>query len=140
MSDYDDRANGNVIVANARIVGLDTDLNLSDTQFNNCLMIFFFPYALFEVPSNTMLKRFRPSVWLSIIVLIWGVSMTLMGVVKNYSGLLATRFFLGVGEVSTFGDVDRRKVTIANNIGILLFLGWVFSRSKFLTDLLVLSP
>lgn len=103
-------------------------------------MIFFFPYALFEVPSNTMLKRFRPSVWLSIIVLIWGVSMTLMGVVKNYSGLLATRFFLGVGEVSTFGDVDRRKVTIANNIGILLFLGWVFSRSKFLTDLLVLSP
>ena len=86
-------------VANARIAGLDTDLGLTDKQYNNCLMIFFFPYALFEVPSNMMLKRFRPSVWLPVIVLIWGISMTLMGIVRNYSGLLATRFFLGVGEV-----------------------------------------
>lgn len=89
-----------VSVANARIIGLDTDLGLSDEQFNNCLMIFFFPYALFEVPSNMMLRRFRPSIWLAIIVLIWGTAMTLMGIVHNYSGLLATRFFLGAGEVS----------------------------------------
>lgn len=46
-----------------------------------------------------MLKFFRPSIWLPIIVVIWGVSMTMMGIVQNYGGLLATRFFLGAGEV-----------------------------------------
>lgn len=86
-------------VGNAKVAGLATTLNLSDDQYNLCLTIFFFPYALFEVPSNIVLKLLRPTIWLPILVLSWGTVMTLMGIVQNYSGLLLTRFFLGLTEV-----------------------------------------
>jgi hypothetical protein len=57
-----------------------------------CLTIFFFPYALFEVPSNIVLKVLKPKLWLTIIVQVWGTVMTLMGLVQNYAGLLAARY------------------------------------------------
>lgn len=86
-------------VGNARVAGLEKTLNLTPEQYNLCLTIFFFPYSLFEVPSNIVLKLLRPTIWLPILVLSWGTVMTLMGIVQNYAGLLATRFFLGFTEV-----------------------------------------
>ncbi|EFW17244.1 hypothetical protein D8B26_003972 [Coccidioides posadasii str. Silveira] len=93
-----DRSN----IGNARLQGLEKDLNLSPQQYAWCLTIFFFPYALFEVPSNIMLKLLRPSIWLTIIVFGWGIVMTVMGLCQNYSALLACRFFLGVFEAGLF--------------------------------------
>ncbi|KMU86307.1 MFS transporter [Coccidioides immitis H538.4] len=93
-----DRSN----IGNARLQGLEKDLNLSPQQYAWCLTIFFFPYALFEVPSNIMLKLLRPSIWLTIIVFGWGIIMTVMGLCQNYSALLACRFFLGVFEAGLF--------------------------------------
>lgn len=89
-------------VGNARVAGLDTDLGLTDHQYNMALTIFFFPYALFEVPSNIVLKLLTPRIWLTTITLAWGIVMTLMGIVQNYQGLLAARFMLGVAEAGFF--------------------------------------
>ena len=58
-----------------------------------------------EVPSNMMMKRTRPSLWLTIIMLAWGVVMTLMGVVTSYTGLLIARMALGVAEGGLFPGV-----------------------------------
>ena len=66
------------------------------------LTIFFFPYALFEVPSNIVLKLLTPRKWLTTITLTWGTVLTLMGIVQGYRGLLAARFFLGVAEAGFF--------------------------------------
>ncbi|GAO47882.1 hypothetical protein G7K_2078-t1 [Saitoella complicata NRRL Y-17804] len=96
-----DRAN----IGNAKIEGLDKDLNMTDQQYLWTLTAFFFPYALFEVPSNILLKRLRPSIWIPGIMLCWGTCMTLMGLVENFSGLLAARFFLGVAEAGLFPGV-----------------------------------
>lgn len=52
-----------------------------------------------------MLKKLRPSRWLPTIMVAWGVVMTLMGIVRNYQGLLATRIFLGVAEAGLFPGV-----------------------------------
>lgn len=52
-----------------------------------------------------MLKKLRPSVWLPCIMVAWGLVMTLMGIVKNYKGLLIARFFLGVAEAGLFPGV-----------------------------------
>jgi MFS family permease len=92
-------------IGNAKIEGLQEDLDLTDDQYNWCLTAFFFTYAAFEVPSNLMLKRVRPSVWLPSIMVAWGVVMTLMGIVHNYAGLLAARIFLGVTEAGLFPGV-----------------------------------
>lgn len=85
-------------IGNAKIEGLTEDLGMTGAQYNWCLTVFFFTYAAFEVPSNLLLKKLRPSVWLPTIMVAWGVVMTLMGLVQNYQGLLAARVFLGVTE------------------------------------------
>jgi MFS family permease len=92
-------------IGNAKIEGLQEDLNLTDSQYNWCLTVFFFTYSAFEVPSNLMLKHMRPSIWLPIIMVSWGVVMTLMGLVRNFQGLLAARIFLGVTEAGLFPGV-----------------------------------
>ena len=46
-----------------------------------------------------LLKNFkRPSVYLGILIVSWGIMMTLTGVVKNFAGLMVTRVLLGVFE------------------------------------------
>jgi sugar phosphate permease len=92
-------------IGNAKIQGLDTDLKLTGSKYNWCLTIFFFSYAAFEVPSNLLLKKLRPSIWLPTIMVAWGLVMTLMGLVTSYRGLLAARFFLGVTEAGLFPGV-----------------------------------
>ncbi|KAI1259316.1 MFS general substrate transporter [Xylariaceae sp. FL1019] len=89
-------------IGNAKIEGLQEDLQLSDTQYGLCLTVFFLTYAAFEVPSNIMLKRLRPSRWLPLIMVVWGAVVTLMGIVQNFQGLLATRLFLGVAEAGLY--------------------------------------
>lgn len=76
-----------------------TDLGLSSIQWNVVLSVFFVPYILLEVPSNILLKKFkRPSTYLGILIVIWGIVMTCMGVVRHFGDLLATRILLGVFE------------------------------------------
>lgn len=75
------------------------DLGLTSIQWNIVLSVFFVPYILLEVPSNMLLKKFkRPSYYLGILIVCWGIVMTMMGIVKNFSGLLVTRILLGVFE------------------------------------------
>lgn len=91
-----------VNIANANVFHLSEELGLEDHQYNTALVIFFVPYCLFEIPSNILLKKFKPSVWLSINMFGFGLVTVLQGLVQNYSGLLATRFFLGVFETGMF--------------------------------------
>ncbi|KAI0730769.1 MFS general substrate transporter [Earliella scabrosa] len=93
-------------IGNAKLYSLEADLGLSDTQYLIALTIFFFSYAIFEVPSNVFLKRLRPSIWLSLLMLLWGVMMTVQGLVHNYGGLLTMRWFLGMFEAGLFPGVN----------------------------------
>ncbi|KAJ4168749.1 hypothetical protein NW754_010677 [Fusarium falciforme] len=93
-----DRSN----IGNARVAGMNVDLELTPAQYNMALTIFFFPYALFEVPSNIVLKLMRPSWWMAILVVTWGTVLVLQGIIKTYQHLLVTRFFLGMAEAGFF--------------------------------------
>ncbi|KAH6664667.1 high-affinity nicotinic acid transporter [Halenospora varia] len=93
-------------IGNARLDNLEKDLHLHGLQFNDCLAILFPFYIAAEIPSNIMMKRLRPSVWLTFIMVFWSVAMICQGFVKNYSGLMATRVFLGVFEGGLFPGVN----------------------------------
>ncbi|KAH7131754.1 major facilitator superfamily domain-containing protein [Dactylonectria estremocensis] len=95
---YIDRGN----IGNARLAGLERDLDLNDKQYNAALTIFFVSYCVFEVPASMALKYFKPRTWISVITISWGIAMSLMGIVQNYPGLLTARFFLGVPEAGIF--------------------------------------
>ncbi|KAI1116947.1 MFS general substrate transporter [Nemania sp. NC0429] len=91
-----------VNIANARTFHLEADLHLEKTEYNTALTIFFVPYVFFEIPSNILLKRFSPRIWLSGCMLAFGLVSIFQGLTQNYGGLLATRFFLGVFETGMF--------------------------------------
>ncbi|KAG5979794.1 hypothetical protein E4U55_004752 [Claviceps digitariae] len=93
-----------VNIANAKIYHLREDLDMLHpaSRFNTAIVIFFVPYILFEIPSNILLKKFKPSTWLSLNMFLFGLTTMLQGVVQNYAGLLATRFFLGLFETGMF--------------------------------------
>ncbi|EZF73809.1 hypothetical protein H105_04334 [Trichophyton soudanense CBS 452.61] len=92
-----------VNIGNAVIFGLKKDLGItSGTQYNTALTIFFIPYVLFEIPSNLLLKKFKPHVWLSFCMFAFGLVTCLQGITTNYAGILATRFFLGLAETGMF--------------------------------------
>ena len=44
------------------------------------------------------MKKMRPNRWLPFLVAIWGMVTTLSGLVQNFAGLVAIRFFLGLCE------------------------------------------
>jgi MFS family permease len=83
-------------------MSMPTDLGLTGSQPNVALTVFFVPYVLFEIPSNILMKRFHPRIWLSGCILAFGLVMLCQGFVQNYSGLIATRFFLGLAESGIF--------------------------------------
>ncbi|KAF4611035.1 hypothetical protein D9613_007083 [Agrocybe pediades] len=93
-------------IGNAKLYNLEKDLHMTDDQYLLTLTIFFFSYAIFEVPSNVFLKRLRPSLWLSFLMFFWGVMMTLQGIVHNYPQLLGMRWLLGMFEAGLFPGVN----------------------------------
>ncbi|OAP62488.1 hypothetical protein AYL99_04693 [Fonsecaea erecta] len=59
-------------IGNAKIDGLQEDLNLTNNEYNDTLTIFFISYSLFEPLTQILLKRFRPSRFLPTIMVLWG--------------------------------------------------------------------
>ncbi|KIW96576.1 uncharacterized protein Z519_01967 [Cladophialophora bantiana CBS 173.52] len=93
-------------IGNAKIDGLQEDLNLTNNEYNDTLTIFFISYSLFEPLTQILLKRFKPSIFLPTIMILWGICMTTMGLVHNFSGLMAARWFLGLTEAGLFPGVN----------------------------------
>ncbi|KAI5358614.1 putative major facilitator superfamily, MFS transporter superfamily [Septoria linicola] len=93
-------------IGNAKIDGLITDLHMTQGQYQASLSIFFVSYSLFEPLTNVLLKKLRPSVFIPAIMLFWGICMTCMGLVHNFSGLATARFFLGMFEAGLFPGVN----------------------------------
>ncbi len=91
-----------VNIANAKSFGLVADLDLQTIEYNTALTIFFVPYIIFEIPSNIFLKYLSPRVWLSGCMFMFGLAAICQGLVHNYGGLLACRFFLGLFEAGMF--------------------------------------
>jgi sugar phosphate permease len=95
---YLDRVN----IGQAKIDGLMESISLTSAQYNACLSVFFATYVVFEIPSNLVLKRLRPSRWIPMIMITWGIVMTLMGLVNSYGSLIACRLLLGAAESGLF--------------------------------------
>ncbi|KAI0676590.1 MFS general substrate transporter [Trametes maxima] len=89
-----DRSN----IGNARIAGLQKQLHMTDTQYSIALTATLIPYTLIDVPSNLLIKAVGPRWMVPTMVILWGLTCTLQGVVHNYAGLIVARLFLGLFE------------------------------------------
>ncbi|MCO4253228.1 MFS transporter [Pseudarthrobacter raffinosi] len=78
--------------------GMMKDLEMSATLFGLASGIFFAGYILFEVPSNVAMQKFGARIWLTRIIVTWGIIQALMAFVPSSGWLIGARFLLGVAE------------------------------------------
>lgn len=78
---------------------------LSDAAYAFGAGIFFIGYALFEVPSNILLYRIGARVWLSRIMITWGLISAAMMFAHDETTFIILRFLLGVSEAGFFPGV-----------------------------------
>lgn len=73
------------------------DLHMDGTQYQTALSVLFVAYILMQVPSNLLLNYMgRPSLYLGFFVTAWGLVSALTCQVKDYGGMVACRFLLGL--------------------------------------------
>lgn len=91
-----------VNIGNARLYGMEPDLDLKGNRYQTAVSMLFVTYILAEIPSNLVIKKFRPSRWLAFITVGWGIVATLTGVAQSYAGLIVCRLMLGALEGGLF--------------------------------------
>ncbi|ERI09383.1 MFS transporter [Aneurinibacillus aneurinilyticus] len=80
-------------------------LGLTSQVFGIATGIFFIGYFLFEVPSNILMQRFGARVWITRILVTWGIISVSTGFAQNAMQLYIIRFLLGVAEAGFFPAV-----------------------------------
>ncbi|KAI9035866.1 putative MFS transporter [Aspergillus affinis] len=85
-------------MVNGKLNSLSSDLKLEGTQYNTCVSILFVGYLLGQVPSNMLLNRVKPSLFMGGFMTAWAIVSILNCIVKDYHGLLICRLILGIVE------------------------------------------
>jgi MFS transporter, ACS family, tartrate transporter len=84
---------------------MNRDIGLSATQFGWGAGILFIGYCGFEVPSNMLLYRFGARIWISRIMISWGLLSCAMCLVSGPTSFYLLRFALGVAEAGFFPGI-----------------------------------
>lgn len=77
---------------------LMVDSNIGNAAYALGAGIFFIGYAVFEIPSNLILHRVGARVWLSRIMVTWGLASAAMMFAHDETSFYVLRFILGVAE------------------------------------------
>ena len=62
---------------------------------------------LAQLPSNMILTRVRPSLYLPLCAAVWSVVSGCTAATHSYTGLILVRFFLGIVEAPFFPGVSQ---------------------------------
>lgn len=84
---------------------LQVDTGISDSAFALGAGIFFVSYAIFEVPSNVILSRVGPRIWLCRIMVTWGLVASAMMFATSEMSFYVLRFLLGIAEAGFYPGV-----------------------------------
>jgi ACS family tartrate transporter-like MFS transporter len=77
---------------------MQRDLQFSNTVYGTGAGIFFLGYALCDLPSSLILRRFGARIWIARIMISWGVVSACMVWVGSPRSFYLLRFLLGVAE------------------------------------------
>ncbi|KAF8971123.1 MFS general substrate transporter [Flammula alnicola] len=90
-------------VTTARLKGMQQDLHINDIQYATVIAILFVSYCPAQIPSNMILNKVsRPSLYIGICTVLWGMTSLLTGVTKNFAGIIACRVFIGLPEAAFY--------------------------------------
>jgi ACS family tartrate transporter-like MFS transporter len=83
-------------------LSMQRDLHFSDAVYGTGAGIFFLGSAIFDIPSNLLMAKIGPRVWIARIMITWGILATLMMFVHSATSFYVLRFLLGVSEAGFF--------------------------------------
>jgi len=92
---------------------MNKDLGLTASMLGFGAGIFFWGYFLFEVPSNLILNKVGARIWITRVMVTWGIISGCMVFVQGPNSFYAMRFLLGASEAGFFP-------------GIILYLSYWF--------------
>jgi MFS family permease len=92
-------------IGNARLYGLEDDLNLTGNQYQLTVSILFVTYCLFETPSNLIIKKLQPARYIAGLVFFWGIVACFTGFASSFGVLIACRLLLGTFEAGLFPGI-----------------------------------
>jgi MFS family permease len=95
------------------------------------LLLFFPGYALSDIPSNWILTRVQPRIWLPFITFSWGAVLTGMAFVDDYQVMAFLRFLLGLAEGGVLPGITftiacwysrrelHKRIAVAYGVGLV---------------------
>ncbi|KAI7849057.1 major facilitator superfamily domain-containing protein [Circinella umbellata] len=131
LCSYLDRVN----IGNAKIAGLMEDIDITEKEYGLALSIFFVSYVIFEVPSNLVLKWLGPRLWISIIMVVWGIIMAAVSGVIFYLSVWYTRkeiafrialFYGSASLAGAFGGILAWAISHMEGLQNLNGWQWIF--------------
>lgn len=84
---------------------LQADVGIGAAAYGFGAGLFFIAYAIFELPSNVMMEKYGAKIWLTRIMVSWGIVSFLMAFVQNEMMFYVLRFLLGAAEAGFFPAV-----------------------------------
>ena len=84
---------------------MKSDLGLSASVLGFGAGIFFWGYFLFEVPSNIALHKVGARIWITRVMLTWGIISAGMATVSSPTSFYVMRFLLGAAEAGFFPGI-----------------------------------
>jgi hypothetical protein len=91
---YLDRIN----VANARLAGMQDDLDMSDETWSAGISLFYVGYIITQLPASIMLAKGKACYQLPLYMLAWSIVTAAMAAMKTEWSFLVCRLFVGMTE------------------------------------------
>ena len=111
---------------------LEADVGISAAAYGVGAGIFFLSYALLEVPSNLIMHRVGPRLWITRIAVTWGLLCSCMMFVRDELSFYVVRFLLGAAEAGLYPALmyiitiwfsQRQRVTMVGIIYLAVCAG-----------------
>ncbi|KAI1393108.1 major facilitator superfamily transporter [Hypoxylon trugodes] len=94
LMNYLDRIN----VSNARLAGMQRDLNMTDEQWSTGISMFYVGYIISQLPANIILAKGNPRILMPVCMLSWSAVTICMPALRSGWAFIFTRFLAGLTE------------------------------------------
>ncbi|ODQ70505.1 hypothetical protein LIPSTDRAFT_45343, partial [Lipomyces starkeyi NRRL Y-11557] len=89
-------------ISNAYVSGMQEDLALDGQQRNLFNTVFYIGYIVGSIPSQFLINKIRPSVWLPCCEVAWSVLVMCIATAQSATLIYILRFFIGLCESTTY--------------------------------------
>ncbi|KAG0164590.1 hypothetical protein DFQ30_009727 [Apophysomyces sp. BC1015] len=95
----------NANLGSAFISGMEEELGIAGVQYNWMGVYFMLGYLFMQVPSNLLLARLRPSIYLPSLEMFWCFLTLAMATVQSVRGVFVIRVLLGLAEAGFYPGI-----------------------------------